>query len=195
MRTTWLILLLTLAVGAGMYYFATRPKPLAPNDTITFEHTPDSIRNKLRLFVAYMPAQITYNDSTWMVHDSIPLREISLDSASISFDKNYPSATFFLDYNHEWFYDVEVNKPDQTIPYEIKFAVAPVSNGLQINSIINNPRGNQLRVNGPMIKMYKTFLLTYNGRMPVDSSSTGTDIPAIDTSGIQPTKSIRVVTQ
>jgi hypothetical protein len=198
MRTTWLILLLMLALGAGMYLFATRKKPLASNDMITIENTPDSIRKKLKLFVAYTPAQITYADSTWLVQDSVPLKEINLDSATTAFDMNYTSATFYLDYDHKLFYDVEVNKADAHIPYAINFAVKPEGNVLVMHSSINNPRGNELRISGPMVKMYRTFLLTYNGRMPpeTDTSATDTSIASsIDTSGIQPTKTIKVITQ
>ena len=188
MRTTWLILVLMLVAGAGMYYFATRKKPLALYDTITIDNTPDSIRKKIRLFVAYTPAEITYADSAWMVQDSIPLKEISLDSVSNTFDKGYKSATFYLDYDHAWFYDVEVTKADQNIPYAIKFAVKPAGNALEMNSTIDNPQGSELRINGPMIKMYKAFVLTYNDRVKQERDSS-----IVDTSGRQPSKTISVL--
>ncbi len=165
MRTTLLILLIMVLAGAGMYYFATQKKTLAPYDTIALHDTPDSIRQKLRIFAAYNPTEVTYRDSGWYQQDSIPLKEISLDSAVNAFDKNYKSVTFYLDYAHAWFYDVEVNK-SQDIPYKISFAVNSLRDTLQASGIIDDQQSKQLRLNGPMMKMYNAFLLTYNSKLP-----------------------------
>ncbi len=165
MRTTWLILLITVLAGAGMYYFATQKKPVAPYDTIALYDTPDSIRQKLKLFAAYNPTEVTYRDSGWYQQDSIPLKEIPLDSAINSFDKNYKSVTLYLDYGHAWFYDIEVNK-QQDIPYKISVAVNNLRDTLQASGIIDDQQHEQLRLSGPMMKMYKAFLLTYNSKLP-----------------------------
>lgn len=173
MRTTWLILAVMILAGAGMYYVATRKKPIAPHDTILLQDTPDSIRSKIRLYVAYNPTEITYRDSVWYERDSIALKQLSLDSAANAFDKNYQSATFYLDYDHTWFYDIEVNKPKQDLAYTIRFSVNKVNDTLQASGIIDDLQHEQLRLSGPMMKMYKAFLLTYNNKLPpaVDSTA------------------------
>lgn len=177
MRTTWLILLIMVLAGGAMYYFATRPKVAAPYDTIALHDTPDSIRSKLRIFAAYDPTDITYRDSAWFQQDSIPLKEIALDSIATSFDKNYKSVTFYLDYDHAWFYDVEVNKPGQDVSYQISFAVNQLKDSLHVNAIINDPLHDQLRLTGPMMKMYSSFLLTYSKKLPPVTDSTENSSP------------------
>lgn len=171
MRTTWLILLIMVLAGAAMYYVATRPKVAAPFDTIALHNTPDSIRSKLRIFAAYDPTDITYRDSAWFQQDSIPLKEIALDTIAASFDKNYKSVTFYLDYDHTWFYDVEVNKPNQDVSYQISFAVNKLKDSLRVNGIINDPLHDQLRLSGPMMKMYHSFILTYSNKLPPSPDS------------------------
>lgn len=173
MRTTWLILIVMILAGGGMYYFATRKKPIAPHDTIILQDTPDSIRSKIRLFVAYNPTEITYKDSTWYERDSIPLKQVPLDSATNAFDKHYQSATFYLDYDHAWFYDIEVNKPKQDLAYTLRFAISKMNDTLHASGIIDDLQHDQLRLSGPMMKMYQAFLLTYNNKLPpaVDSTA------------------------
>ena len=172
MRTTWLILLIMVLAGGAMYYVATRPKVAAPYDTIALHDTPDSIRSKLRVFAAYDPTDITYRDSDWYQQDSIPLKEIALDTISASFGKNYKSVTFYLDYDHTWFYDVEVNKANPEVSYQISFAVNQLKDSLQASAIINDPLHDQLRLSGPMMKMYSAFLLTYSKKLPPAADST-----------------------
>lgn len=198
MRTTWLILLIMVLAGAGMYYFATRKKPLAPYDTIALHDTPDSIRNKLRIFAAYNPTEITYRDSMWYQQDSIPLKQISLDSAINTFDKNYKSVTFYLDYDHAWFYDVEVNKPKPDLAYIIRFAIHKANDTLEASGIIDDQQHDQLRLSGPMMKMYQAFLLTYNNKLPPVTDSTAIRDSTGDTSRQQltatpPAKTITVI--
>jgi hypothetical protein len=189
MRTTWLILLLMIVAGTGMYFLAQRKKPLPPNDTIAIVNTPDSIRKKIRLFAAYEPAEITYADSAWHVQDSVVLKEINIDSATNGFDKNYKSVTFFLDYDHAWFYDVEVNKTKDNAPYKLEFALQQSGDTVLVKGSINDLQGEEMRITGPMVKMYHAFVLTYNGRVPQEEK----DSTAIDTSGIMPSKTITVL--
>lgn len=174
MRTTWLILLVMVLAGVAMYYIATRKKPVAPYDTIALYDTPDSIRHKIRLFAAYNPTEIIFRDSAWFQQDSIPLKEVSLDSATNAFDKHYKSVTFYLDYDHSWFYDIAVNKPSEDVSYLISFAINKVNDTLRLNGIINDPLRDQLRLSGPMMKMYRSFILTYNDKLPATADSTGT---------------------
>lgn len=192
MRTTWLILVVMVLAGAGMYYFATQKKPLAPHDTIALHNTPDSIRNKLKLFAAYNPTEVTYRDSGWYQQDSIPLQELSLDSANITFDKNYKSVTFYLDYDHAWFYDVEVNKVQET-PYKINFSVNSVGDTLQASGIIDDQQHEQLRLSGPMMKMYKAFVLTYNHKLPPAPADSTRDSSLEEPPATRATKTITVI--
>lgn len=176
MRTTWLILFIMVLAGIAMYYFASRPKPVAPYDTITLHNTPDSIRQKLRLFAAYDASEIIFRDSVWFQHDSIPLKEIPLDSMQTRFNKQYSSVTFYLDYDHAWFYDVEVNKAaGQDLAYQISFSVNKVNDTLRVQGIINDPLHDQLQLTGPMMGMYRSFLLTYNGKQPAAADAAAVD--------------------
>lgn len=171
MRTTWLILLIMVLAGATMYYFATQKEPVAPYDTIVLHDTPDSIRSRLRLYAAYNnPTEITFRDSAWF-QDSIPLKQVPLDS-TIAFDKNYKSVTFFLDYDHTWFYDVGVNKPSPDSAYIIRFSVNMVKDTLRAGGIIEDYKHDQFRLSGPMMKMYQAFILTYNNGLPPATDST-----------------------
>lgn len=177
MRTTWLILLAMVLAGIAMYYVANRKKPAAPFDTISLINTPDSIRQRLRLFVAYDPAEITYKDSTWYEHDSIPLKEISLDRQLISLNKQYTNATLYIDYAHQWFYDVAVNKQTPGVAYELTLGVNNVADTLRAQAVINDPDRGQLRLSGPMMKMYSAFLLTYSSKLPPSTDSTAEGTP------------------
>jgi len=71
-----------------MYYFYTRKKTPGANDTIAV-NTVDSIRSKVRLFQASNPTEIHYKDSSWSQDDSMPLKQIALDSSKNSIDKHY----------------------------------------------------------------------------------------------------------
>lgn len=181
MRTTWLILLAMVLAGTAMYYLANRKKPLAPFDSINIVNTPDSIRQKLRLFVAYDPAEVSFRDSAWFEHDSIPLKEIPLRNSPNSFDKNYKEATFYLDYDHRYFYDIEVKKPEDGAAYELSFAVNNQQDTFHLQGIINDPVRDQLRLSGPMMQMYQAFILTYNAKMPPTTDSTGGEAPPAST--------------
>ncbi len=194
MRTTWLILLVMVLAGVAMYYFATRKRPVVPYDTISLHDTPDSIGKKLRVFVAYNPTEITYRDSAWFQQDSIPLKEVPIDSTLRIFNKHYTSATFYLDYNHAWFYDIEVNKPGQDVSYQISFAISQLRDTLRVNGIINDPLKDQLRLSGPMMKMYQSFILTYNDKLPpvIDSTQVVDSTPG-EPPVKRPTRTITVV--
>lgn len=177
MRTTWLILLAMVLAGIAMYYVANRKKTAAPSDTISLLNTPDSIRQRLRLFVAYDPAEITYRDSAWYEHDSIPLKEIPLDRPHISLNKQYANATLYIDYGHQWFYDVAVNKPMPGTAYELTLSVNNVADTLRAQAVISDPDRGQLRLSGPMMKMYNAFLLTYSDKVPPSTDSTAAGTP------------------
>lgn len=170
MRTTWIILLLMLLAGGIMYYFAKKEKPLAAYDTIALINTPDSIKQKTRLFVAYDPKKIRFHDSAWTMNDSLPLQSINLDSASTSFNKNYPSVTFYLVYNNQFFYDVEVPKRNPTIPYNIRFQIQGTNGNWLAKGSVDSVDTNLYQFQGPMMKMYRSFVVNYNDKLPVDSA-------------------------
>lgn len=174
MRTTWLILLAMVVAGFAMYYFANRQRPVAPHDTIALANTPDSIRQKLRIFIAYDPSEVTFRDSNWYEHDSIPLKEIPLTQSLNTFNKQYTAATLYIDYGHQWFYDVAVKKPTQDAAFDLSFTVNSQEAGFLAQCIINDPLHDQLRLSGPMMKMYSAFLLTYGSKLPADSTHTDT---------------------
>jgi hypothetical protein len=68
-----------------------------------------------------------------------------------------------------------------------------VGNALVMNSVIDNPQGGEMRINGPMVKMYKAFVLTYNDRVPHEKDSSAVAPPPADSSGVQPSKTITVL--
>jgi len=179
-----------IAAGAGMYFMSNRKPSFSANETIVIVNTPDSIRQKIRLFAAKEPAEITFMDSAWHVQDSVLLKEINLDSAANYFDKDYQNVTLFLDYGHEWFYDVEINKTKANAPYQLKFSVQPSGDQMVVVGDIDDQQGKILRVSGPMVKMYKAFVLSYNARLPQQEKDTSN---LVDSSGIMPSKTITVL--
>ena len=186
MRTTWIILLLMILAGGVMYFLANRNKTIAPYNTITLGNTPDSIKQKTTLLVAYNPVEIFYRDSSW-TNDSIPLKQVTLDSSRINFDKHYSTVTFYLDYAHQYFYDLEVPKVDPGTPLAISFQINPSPEGFQVAGVIDNKKTDQLRFSGPMMKMYKGFVLTYNDKLPADSTI------SVDSTKTRANKTITVI--
>lgn len=186
MRTTWIIIIAMILAGGIMYFLATRPKTSLPYDTITLGNTPDSIKAKTQLWVAYDPVEVSFKDSTWRM-DTIPLKQVTLDSTRITFDKHYRTVTFYLDYNHQYFYDLEIPKANPESALAISFNIIPSPEGYQVAGIIDDKKAGQLQFNGPMMKMYKGFVMTYNNKLPADSARIA------DTSSTKATKTITVV--
>lgn len=198
MRTTWLILITMLLVGAGMYYFATRSKASAAYDHIAIQDTPDSISVKTSLFASASQPELHFSDSSWFHQDSTPLKQILLDSSSVRFDKHYSVNTFLIDYDHAWFYDFAVNKPDVNKAYSITFAIGKSGDTLMVHGTIDDQEGHLLRFSGPMIKMYRSFVLSYNNGQTTDStqvadSTNKTDAAEDAPPGIVPAKTISVL--
>jgi hypothetical protein len=166
MRTTWIILVSMLLVGGIMYYLATKPQKTTVHNTISFGDTPDSIRQKTTLYIAYSPEQVYFRDSGWTNADSSPLKILPPDSALSAFN-GHGSATFFIDYDHQYFYDIEISKPATGQPFGITLHLEPDpgNNTLLVNGVVDSQNG-KLDFSGPMMKMYNAFVLSYNARIP-----------------------------
>lgn len=166
MRTTWIILVLMLLIGGIMYYLAKKPNKTTVHNTISFGDTPDSIRTKTTLYVAYNPAQVYFRGNGWTNQDSTPLKIIPPDSALSAFN-GHRSATFYIDYDHQYFYDIEISQPAKGHPFGITLDLQPDpgNNTLQLNGVVDSQNG-KLDFSGPMMKMYGAFVLSYNARIP-----------------------------
>lgn len=189
MRTTWIIILLMILIGGGMYFYKTRKRPPSALDTVGISNTADSIRSKLQLYQAFNPSAIHYKDSTWFQgdSDSVKLKQISLDSTHNSFDKHYKDVTFYLAYGNQYFYDLEVTKPTLETSYDIDFEVTSIHDTLWVKGTIDDKHNDLIKFQGPMMKMYRSFLLTYNNKMPPPTDST------VMEAGPQPAKTITVL--
>lgn len=171
MRTTWIILLLMVAAG-GLIYLLVGRQPAATQAIATsFGRTPDSIRNRTRLFTATDPAKLYYRDSTWTTTDSMPLQQLPPDSARQLPGSSGP-VTYILDYDHRFFYDIELPPATGSKPLSIHFDILPVKDTLQVEGSVYMDNISQFRFSGPMMKMYPAFLITYTNKLPPDSSAT-----------------------
>lgn len=177
MRTTWIILLCTILAGGIMYFLAKRPAGNGKADTISLVNTPDSIKNQLKLFVAYNPAEVYYRDSAWWLYDSVPLQQVLLDNGKSTFNKQYSAATFYLTLDQHHFYDIEINKKDTAVAYEITFSVQSVRDTLLVAGTIDDRKNDQIRFTGPMLPLYRQFILTYNNKLtaPITDSASAVE--------------------
>lgn len=165
MRTTWIILVLMLLVGGIMYFIAQKTDHPVIDNTISFGDTPDSVKKKTTIYAAYDPAQLFYRDSAWFTPDSLPLKPVSPDSALSAFSTQHGSATFLVDYDHQYFYDIEISRPATGQPFGMHLQLKPDNNGILLDGVINSQNG-KFDFSGPMMKMYRRFSLAYNARVP-----------------------------
>ena len=166
MRTTWVILLVMIIAGTGMYYYFSRKQPPGKYDTISLGKTPDSIVKKTKIFIADNPIEIFYRDSTWQNNDSTPLRTVLDGIRTDSMDKGYSERTIFLSYDNRQFYDMEIKKPDSLIAYDIHFELSARQDTLILIGTIDQKEKGVIRFSNPMVKMYHSFVLTYNNKLP-----------------------------
>ncbi|WEK37628.1 MAG: hypothetical protein P0Y53_08945 [Candidatus Pseudobacter hemicellulosilyticus] len=168
MRTTWIILLFTVATGAALYLIFNRRSGNSLADA--GGHTPDSIQHRTWLLVASDPTSLYYHDSAWFTADSTPLTRIPLDSAlPITHNRQSPT-TYILDYDHRYFYDVELPASPAGKPGSIQFHIRPVNDTLQVTGSLYTGNTLDIRFNGPMLNMYRSFMVTYNSKLPPDTS-------------------------
>ena len=167
MRGTWIILLVMVLVGAGMYFWFTRkPKP-AHSDTIVFRNTPDSIVQKMQVYLADDPKEVMYLDSTWMLSDSTPLKKVLSGVPEDTMSKQYSNITLFLAYGNNSFYDLEIKKPNPKLAYNINIEIEPQNNDtLIVDGLIEPQEGDAIHFRNPMMKMYSKFVVTYNYKLP-----------------------------
>jgi hypothetical protein len=167
MRGTWIILLIMVAAGAGMYFWFNRKPKAANHDTIVFKNTPDSIVSKMKVYLADDPKEVMYLDSVWMQSDSTPLKQVLNGVTQDTMSKSYSNLTLFLAYDHHSFYDLEIKKPDPKVAYTINLEVEP-ENGdtLMLTGTIIPDKGDGVQFKAPMMKIYSRFVVTYNYKLP-----------------------------
>lgn len=189
MRGTWIILLIMILIGAGMYFWFTRkPKP-ANSDTIVFKNTADSIVQKMQVYLADDPKEVMYFDSVWMQSDSTPLKKVLSGVTQDTMSKQYSNITLFLAYGNQSYYDLELKKPDPKQAYTISLEVEPMSDSdtLIVDGLITPQKGDAMHFASPMMKMYSRFVITYNHKLPPPPP----DSTAIK--GHEPSKTITVL--
>jgi hypothetical protein len=167
MRGTWIILLVMVVAGAGMYFYFTRKPKIANHDTIAFTNTPDSIIQKMKVYMADDPKEVMYLDSVWVHADSTPLKQVLNGIATDTISKQYSAITLFLTYDNHSFYDLELKKPNPKLAYNINLKVLPQNNDtLIVDGLIQPQEGDAMHFQGPMMKLYSKFVVTYNYKLP-----------------------------
>lgn len=168
MRGTWIILLIMVIAGVGMYFWFTRKPKAANHDTIVFKNTPDSIVKKLKVYLANDPKEVMYLDSVWMQSDSTPLKQVLNGVEQDTMSKQYSNITLFITYGDHSFYDLELTKPDPKMPYTLRFEIEPMSysDTLIIDGLIIPQKGDAIHFASPMMDMYSKFIVTYNHKLP-----------------------------
>lgn len=180
MRTTWIILLITIAAGAGMYFYFTRKKEPGAFDTVVFKNTPDSILQKVKVYTADRPVEVFYSDSTWMLADSTPLTRIMNNGRVDSISKAYQEKTLFLTYDDRLFYDMDLRKADSAVAYNIELQFVPSADSMMIYGSIDQKNAGVINFRNPMTNLYRAFVITYNDRRP-DSLKLDTTVAAPQT--------------
>jgi hypothetical protein len=182
-----------LVIGAAMYFISRYQSPPGEYDMLSLQNKDTAISRKVRVYAVTEPTEIYYLDSTWLKPDSTPLK-IVVDRNNLNFmSKQYASVALILTFNNEWFYDLEIDKSDPNQAYEISFAMQSKGDTVFVDGTVDRKEGDVITFSGPMIKMYRQFILTYNNRMPkMPADSTATDSVAIAKAPL-PNKTITVL--
>lgn len=193
MRTPLIILGIMLVIGAAMYFISRYQSPPGEYDMLSLQNKDTAISRKVRVYAVTEPTEIYYLDSTWLKPDSTPLK-IVVDRNNLNFmSKQYASVALILTFNNEWFYDLEIDKSDPNQAYEISFNMQNKGDTVFVDGTVDRKEGDVIAFSGPMIKMYRHFILTYNNRMPqMPPDSTATDSAAIVKAPL-PNKTITVL--
>jgi hypothetical protein len=167
MRGTWIILLIMVVIGMGMYFYFNQKTDPIDHDSIVFENTPDSIVKKLKVFVAQKPTEVMYLDSVWMQQDSTPLKLVAEGNAKNRLEPLDTSVNIYLTYDDKYFYDLELKKPNPRLSYKLNFQIQPQnSDTFLIDGLLQPQKGDALAFQAPMMKIYPQFVITYNNRLP-----------------------------
>lgn len=173
MRTPFIILGVMLVAGTIMYFLSRYQAPPGEYDTVNIENSDPNIYRKIKVYAVTEPTEIYYVDSNWLKPDSTPLKVV-VDGSRLNFmNKQYASVALILSYNNTHFYDLEIDKPNPNEAFEISFTMKPEGDSVLVTGTVDKKEGDLVEFSGPMIKMYKQFILTYNNRMPpppVDST-------------------------
>lgn len=186
MRTPWLILAGTLVAGIVMYLISRYQSPPGQYDSLNLENKDTAIINRVRVYAATQPTELYYLDKTWLQPDSTPLKMV-LKSSRLNFmPKQYQSLALIVTYADSCFYDLEIDKEDPEQSYDISFTLLPERDTLFIKGEVQTGDG-IVQFSGPMMKMYKGFILTYNNRMPQQHDSLEAGTPSIAQGGANKT--------
>jgi hypothetical protein len=177
MKTTWIILLVTIAAAAGMYFYFTREAGKAPADIIRLVNTPDSVLQKIKVYTADRPVEVFYRDSAWTLADSTPLQRIMNHGYTDSISKAYKEKTLYVTYDDKLFYDMDLVKTDSNEAYKILLQFVPVADSVYVYGSIDKQSAGVINFRNPMVSMYKSFVVTYTHRLP-DSLRTDDDTAA-----------------
>lgn len=189
MRTTWIILAIMLLAGAGLYFYFTQKQAPGSSDTIKLVNTPDSIVQKTQILIADAPFEVFFRDSSWQYSDSALLRKIGTTAGNDTMNKNYHERTIFISYDNKWFFDMPVKKADTTIGYDFTFELKPQNDSMIVVGTIDQKAKGKFKFANAMMKMYQSFVITYNEKMP--DSLRNDSLPPPE--GPAPTKTITVL--
>jgi hypothetical protein len=186
MRTPWLILAVTLVAGVVMYLISRYQSPPGQYDSLNLENKDTAVINKVRVYAATQPTEIYYLDSTWLQPDSTPLKMVLKNSRLNFMPKQYQSLALIITYSDSCFYDLEIDKQDPEQSYDFHFTLQPARDTLFIKGEVQTDEG-IVQFSGPMMKMYKGFILTYNNRMPPQPDSLNEGASSIAEAGANKT--------
>ena len=193
MRTPILILGIMLVAGTVMYFISRYQAPPGEYDTLSIENKDPNTYRNIRVYAITEPTEIHYVDSTWLKPDSTPLKVVVEGNKLNFMNKQYASVALIFTYNDNYFYDLEIDKANPNEAYEISFEMEPKGDTVYVSGTVDKKEGDLVEFSGPMIKMYKQFILTYNNRMPAaPADSTVEDSTALARAPM-PNKTITVL--
>ncbi len=166
MRTTWVILLVTILAGAAIYYYFTTTNKTAPSDLIRFVNTPDSLQGKIRVNIAEDPVEVFYGNNTWMLADSVALPAILQNKISDSFSRNYREKTLYLTFDNRLYHDIELRKTDTSSAFVIDLQLSAEADTVFVSGTIDQGKAGIIAFKNPLSPLYKSFVITYHDRLP-----------------------------
>jgi uncharacterized membrane protein len=166
MRTTWLILVVTILAGVAIYYYFNSINRAPSSDTIRFVNTPDSLLKKVKVHIAEDPVEVIYSNNTWMLADSATIPAILQNNTSDSMSRNYREKTIYLTFDNRLYYDIELRKSDTTAAYAIDLQLSAVADTIFVSGNIDQGKAGIIAFKNPLSPLYKSFVVTYHDRFP-----------------------------